>query len=255
MNGQPVSLQSLVEWLDRFLRTTEVRDYPNAENGLQVEGPDDVRKIAVAVDACEFTIQEAVAQECDLLLVHHGLLWSGLSKFTGPLYRKLKLAFDHPLAVYSSHLPLDLHPEVGNNAVLARLLGMPPAEPFHAVNGEPIGLRATWEIPLPELLRRITETTGCDPHIATGGPGICKNVALVTGGAGSDIHAIAAAGIDTFITGEGPHWSFTAAEELGVNLIYAGHYATETFGVRALAEVIEKKFGIQWVFVDHATGL
>jgi len=249
-----MKLSDLVCWLDETLDVAGTGDYAGAFNGLQLECNADIRRVAVAVDACESVIARA-AGNADLLIVHHGLFWSGSAPWTGATYRKLKIAIDQNLAIYSAHLPLDLHPDVGNNAVLARLIGMPAPRPFLEMKGREIGLQADWEIPLPELLDRIADATGTNPHFCPGGPGTTHRVGLVTGGAGSEIAAAAALGVDTFITGEGPHWSYTMAEELGVNLIYAGHYATETFGVRALAEKIQSVFGLPWLFIDHPTGL
>jgi dinuclear metal center YbgI/SA1388 family protein len=249
-----MKLHELVFWLDETLDTQRIADYPGAFNGLQLENRGHVERVAVAVDACESVLAQA-AGNADLLLVHHGLFWSGSAPWTGATYRKIKVAIDNNLAVYSSHLPLDLHPDLGNNAVLARRIGMPEPRPFLEMKGREIGLQADWEIPLPELLNRIAGATGSDPHFCPGGPGTAKRVGLVTGGAGSEIAAAAALGVDTFITGEGPHWSYTLAEELGVNLVYAGHYATETFGVCALAERMQSLFGLPWHFIDHPTGL
>lgn len=241
--------------MDATLRTIEVTDYSGAVNGLQVENRRSIQRVAAAVDACEFTLAAAVAAKCDLLLVHHGLFWQSPVPVTGAVYRKMALCLENQLAVYSSHLPLDMHPQLGNNAILARLLGMPPGRPFLEFKGQPVGLEADWDIPLTELLDRVEEATGRRPHCAAGGPGRARRVGLVTGGAGAEVASAAAWGVDTFITGEGPHWSYPLAEELGVNLIYAGHYATETFGVRALAEALEKEFGLPWEFIDHPTGL
>jgi dinuclear metal center YbgI/SA1388 family protein len=249
-----MKLGELIGWLDRLLDCGGIEDYAAAFNGLQLENSGSVARIAVAVDACEPVLARS-AGRADLLIVHHGLFWNGAAPCTGATYRKLKMAIDHDLAIYSAHLPLDVHPEVGNNAVLARLIGMPVARPFLAIKGRPVGLEADWEIPLPELVERLAQATGTRPHFAPGGPGTAKRVGLVTGGAGGEIAAVAAAGIDTFITGEGPHWTYPLAEELGVNLIYAGHYATETFGVRALAEKINAAFSLPWEFIDHPTGL
>lgn len=250
-----MKLNALVGWLNSYLQVEQIKDYPGASNGLQLENRGEVTRILAAVDACEAVLQGAATQGCDLILVHHGLLWQGGGPWVGPVYRKLKLAMDHDIAVYSAHLPLDMHPEVGNNAVMARLLGMPPSEPFLQMKGQAIGLQAEWQIPIAELLSRIEKATGHPPHWAPGGPGITKRVGLVTGGAGNEIAEAAAAGIDTFITGEGSHWTYPLAEELGIHLIYAGHYATETFGVCALAETIKEKFSLPWSFFDHPTGL
>lgn len=203
------------------------------------------------MDACEWVLRRAVETHSDLLIVHHGLFWNGAAPVTGVHFRKLKLALDNDLAVYSSHLPLDVHPRFGNNALLANSLEFSEnREPFLDV-----GCRVEAEIPRPELLSRLEKAVGGPVHLAAGGPEVCRKIGLVTGGAGGEILKAAAAGVDTFITGEGPHWSYTAAEELGVNLFYAGHYATETFGVKALGRHLEEKFGLPWEFIDHPTGL
>jgi dinuclear metal center YbgI/SA1388 family protein len=251
-----MKLAELVAWLDETLRIREIADFPGACNGLQVENRSgEVVRLAAAVDACEAVIARAAALGANLLLVHHGLLWGGPRPWTGATFRKLRVCVEHDLAIYSAHLPLDVHPEFGNNAVLARLLGMPPARPFLEFNGTPLGLVADWSIPLEELIARVEVVLGHRPHVCPGGPGITRCVAVITGGAGDDVARVAAAGVDTFLTGEGRHPSFTAAEELGVNLLYGGHYATEIFGVRALSDEIARQFSLPWEFIDHPTGL
>jgi dinuclear metal center YbgI/SA1388 family protein len=249
------SLVQVVRYLDEMLRIRDIADYPGAFNGLQVENGGEVRRIAAAVDACEAVIARAAADGADLLLVHHGLFWSGGAPVTGPMYRKLRLALGHGLAVYSAHLPLDLHPEFGNNALLAGALGIESPKPFYEEKGTRIGLMGSFTDSLAELLRRLEIAVGGSIRVRAGGPEHPLRVGVVTGGAGSGIAKAAEEGIDTFITGEGPHWSFLAAEELGVNLMLAGHYATETFGVRALAEHLAAKFGVEQQFIDHPTGL
>jgi dinuclear metal center YbgI/SA1388 family protein len=174
---------------------------------------------------------------------------------TGAVRRKLKLALDHDLAIYSAHLPLDLHPTLGNNALLARALGFRKCAPFFLAKGQPIGLKVRASLPLADLARRLERALDGAPHLAPGGPTRTACIGIVTGGAGGEIARAAAEGVDTFITGEGPHHSYTLAEELGVNLFYAGHYATETFGVKALAAAAAKRFRVPWEFIDHPTGL
>lgn len=246
-----VELADLVTHLDLLLSTKEVVDSKFAINGLQIENTKKIEKISVAVDACEPVLRAAVAAGSDLLIVHHGLFWNGAAPVTGVHFRKLKLALGNNLAVYSSHLPLDVHPSLGNNALLANSLGFPQArEPFLEV-----GCRVEAEISRVELLARLEKAVGGRVHLAPGGPEVCRKIGLVTGGAGGEIFQAAAVGVDTFITGEGPHWSYTAAEELGVNLFYGGHYATETFGVKALGRHLEEKFGLPWEFIDHPSGL
>ncbi len=247
-------LPALVEYLDRFLDTAAVADYSGAHNGLQVENSGQVTKLGAAVDACEAVITEAASRGVSLLLVHHGLFWSP-QRLTGAMYRKTKAALSADLAVYSSHLPLDLHPVVGNNALLAKALGLGKTKPAFPFKGRPIGLKTTASLSLEELSRRLEKVLGSAPHLAAGGPAKTRRIGIVTGGAGSEVAQAAAERVDTFITGEGPHHSYTLAEELGINLFYGGHYATETFGVKALAAHLSKKFRLPWEFIDHPTGL
>jgi dinuclear metal center YbgI/SA1388 family protein len=249
-----IPLAEAVAWMDHHLQTFEIQDFPGAWNGLQVENRGFVSRIGAAVDACESVMVQAVNSGIDLLLVHHGLFWQGGVPITGARQRKLRLCLEGNLAVYSSHLPLDVHPDWGNNAVLARLLGLPHPRPFLECFGRPIGLLADVEMPLEELRQRCEAIVEGPVAMAAGGPGVCQRIALVTGGAASELEKVAAAGADTFITGEGSNWTYTAAEELGLNLLYAGHYATETFGVRALASALGEKFGLPWQFLPHPTG-
>ena len=250
-------LAAIATHLDRFLRHAQIPDYPNACNGLQLENSGGVARIAAAVDACEAVIAGAARRGATLLLVHHGLMWDQhCAAFTGARYRKLKTALAADLAIYSSHLPLDAHPLVGNNAQLARALGVRKTAPFFSYKDSLIGLRGEVSLTLAQLAARLEKALGGGRvHVCPGGPARVRRVGIVTGGAGSEVAAAAREGIDTFITGEGPHWSYTAAEELGVNLLYGGHYATETFGVKALAAHLAKKFRVPWEFIDHPTGL
>ena len=251
------ALTDLIRSANDWLSVDAIPDYPGALNGLQLANSGQVTKIAAAVDACLPVIEEACAAGVNLLVVHHGLFWQGAQRIEGALYRKLKLAMDHDLAIYSAHLPLDVHPELGNNALLYAALELEPAaRPFSPWKGMDLGVRATVEISRDALLAKVAAATGTTPHFCPGGPTAVKEIGVITGGAGSQIHELAATGIDTFLTGEGPHWSYTAAEELGINLIYAGHYATETFGVKALAARWAAEFpGLTATFIDHPTGL
>ena len=245
----------VIAFLDRELRVSEIPDYPAAHNGLQLQAGATVGRVAAAVDASLPVIEEAVALGAELLLVHHGLFWQDLPPLTGPRFRKLKAALDGGLAVYAAHLPLDVHPRLGNNAQLAALVGLDDCEPILEWKGIHLGLASVLEGSRERLVERVGEAVGGPVHLCPGGPEQTRRVGLVTGGAGSEVAAAAAAGIDTFITGEGPHWSYPLAEEYGINVLYAGHYATETFGVRALAAELERRFGLDWSFIDRPTGL
>lgn len=249
------SLVEIVEFLDRELRIAEIPDYPGAVNGLQLENGGTVSKVAAAVDASLPVVEKAIAANADMLLVHHGMFWQGARPVTGATYRKLCCAMEKDLAIYSAHLPLDVHPEWGNSACLAKAIGMSAPEPFMDWKSLSLGLKEPLGISLDELLKRVESAVGGRIHHCPGGSTEVGMVGVVTGGAGSQLEQAVEDGVDTFITGEGPHWSFPLAEELGVNLIYGGHYATETFGVKALAEALAARFGVEWEFLDHPTGL
>jgi len=250
-----VSLDILVKQCDMLLHTAAIGDYPGAANGLQVQNAGTVSRIAAAVDASLATIQLAVDAGADLLIVHHGLFWNSRQPWTGKNYELLQLLTANNLAVYSSHLPLDAHPTLGNNARLAAALGLKPLKPFFTSHGQPIGWQARAKLTRTELGRRLQLATGAAPTVLPGGTELCQRIGVVTGGAGGDLKLAAAEGVDTFITGEGPHWTYALAEELGLNVFYAGHYATETFGVKALAELLAHKYKIPWSYLDHPTGL
>lgn len=247
------SLAAVVRHCDRVLRTHAITDYPGAVNGLQVDHRGPVTRLAAAVDASRATIQRAIAAGADLLLVHHGLFWGPRQPWTGRNYELLRLLLEHNLAVYSSHLPLDLHLRLGNNAQLCAALGLRQLRPFFPYQGQLVGLRAAVRIDRAELARRLQGATGAAPLVIPGGPARCRNIGVVTGGAGSELALAAEAGVDTFITGEGPHWTYALAEELGLNVLYGGHYATETFGVKALAAALSRQFDLPWSFIDYPT--
>ena len=249
------SLAQLTRYCDRLLRTAAITDYDGALNGLQVANRGQVTRIAAAVDATMVTVQLAIAAKADLLLVHHGLFWSPRQPWTGRNYALLRSLLENDLAVYSAHLPLDVQPKLGNNAQLCAALGLKPRRPFFECKGQPIGIEARTGLPRAELVRRLERALGGPVKLAPGGPAVCRRIGIVTGGAGDELPQAAKAGLDTFITGEGAHWTFGLAEELGLNVCYGGHYATETFGVKALAAHLSRLFGVPWVFLNHPTGL
>jgi dinuclear metal center YbgI/SA1388 family protein len=249
------SLASIVRYCDQMLRTAKVPDYEGAANGLQVENHGQVTRIAAAVDASLATVNIAIGEKADLLLVHHGLFWAPSQPWTGKRYELLHLLLDNNVAVYSSHLPLDSHPRLGNNARLCAALGLKKLRPFFFDHGQFIGLQTSQKIARTDLATRLQRATGSRPLLIPGGPPTCQRIGVVTGGAGNDLKKAAAEGVDTFVTGEGSHWTYALAEELGVNVLYGGHYATETFGVKALAADLSRRFKIPWCFVDHPTGL
>jgi len=248
-------LAEMVAFLDRELHVATITDYPGAMNGLQLSNDGRVDRIVAAVDASLPVIEAAAAGGPALLLVHHGMFWQGTQAVTGAFYRKLKTAMEAGLAVYSSHLPLDVHPEWGNNILLARALGLIDPQPFCEHNGGCLGLRGSWAGTRDDLTEILRQTLGGAVHVCPGGPESLTTVGLITGGAGGEVAKVAALGVDAFVTGEGPHWSYPLAEELGINVFYAGHYATETFGVQALAHALAQEFQLPWRFIDHPTGL
>jgi dinuclear metal center YbgI/SA1388 family protein len=247
-------LHEIVTFLDDVLKTSEIRDYLGAINGLQLENHGTVSRVISAVDASLAVIEEA-AKEGGLLLVHHGMFWQGAQKITGPYFRKLKAAIDGDLAIYSSHLPLDFHSEIGNNMLLARAIGLGSIQPILFKDGFATAVVGEWNGTRDDLQHAIGKAVDREPQICCCGSDMPRKVAVMTGGAGSEVGKIAELGIDSFVTGEGPHWSFIEAEERGMNVFYAGHYATETFGVRALGLMIAEKFGLEAVFLERPGGL
>lgn len=248
-------LSEIVEYTDQYLRIREIEDWPNALNGLQIENSDRITRIGAAVDVSTRVLSEAAKKDVDLLLVHHGLFWPGLQPIIRSLHRQLKLAFENDVALYSAHLPLDLHPVVGNNAQLAAALGLKSTSPFFEEKGQLVGLKARASIPCDELVRNLEKSLGGKVRVFKSGPKKTKTIGIITGGAGSEIYRVAEDNIDTFITGEAPHWAAVAAEELSMNLLLGGHYSTETFGVKALAAHLSERFKLRWEFFDCPTGL
>ena len=249
------TLSEIVEYANKYLRIRKIEDWPNALNGLQIENSGNVTKIGAAVDVSTRVLTKAAKQQVDLLIVHHGLFWPGLQPVAGGLRRQLKIAFENNLALYSAHLPLDVHPDIGNNAQLAGALGFKSAKPFFEEKGELIGLRIKQALPRAELIRKLRRVLRGPIKAFNFGPKETTRIGIITGAVGSEIYRVAADKIDTFITGEAPHWAAVAAEELGINLVLGGHYATETFGVKALATHLSKRFKLPWEFLNFPTGL
>jgi len=261
-------LAEIVRFLDAELRIAEIPDYSGALNGLQLQNNGRVTRVASAVDASLPVIRKAIAAGADLLVVHHGMFWQGAQPLTGAFYQKIHEAMKANLAIYSAHLPLDVHPQWGNNALLAEAIGMTPTGTFLPYKSQPVGITGHMErglqsapstpenkgIHRDELRQRLEEAVGGSVLLCPAGSEFIQTVGLCTGGAGSEV--VAAAGLDAFISGEGPHWSYSLAEEMGLNLFLAGHYATETFGVRQLGEVLAACFAMEApLFLDHPTGL
>jgi dinuclear metal center YbgI/SA1388 family protein len=249
------SLDEIVAFLDDELRLSEVPDYPGALNGLQMQGGEEVQRVAAAVDASLPVVKKAVAAGVDLLVVHHGMFWKGARPVTGATYEKFKTAMEAGLAIYSAHIPLDVHPVLGNNARLSAALELQDTEPFFEWKGTRLGIRGIFPGSLDQLTERVTEVLGSPPHVCAAGSDAAGTVGVISGGGGEFLEGVREAGIDTFLTGEGPHWSYTEAEELGLNVLYGGHYLTETSGVRALVDLLVGKYSLDGQFIDHPTGM
>jgi dinuclear metal center YbgI/SA1388 family protein len=250
-----VELVQLVEYLDSYLSIAAIPDSRNALNGLQVEAAGPVEKLGVAVDATAASIAAAAIEGCDLLVVHHGLFWSGNLPVTGRRYRRLRGLLENGMALYSAHLPLDVHPEVGNNAVLARELGIDSRGRFGSYEGIELGVWGELGLTREALCARLDDLLGGRVKLIPGGPEKLMRVGVLTGGGGGFIGDAVAAGLDALVTGEGSHHTYFDAFEGGLNVYYGGHYATETWGVRALAAHLEERFGLAWTFIDQPTGL
>ncbi|WP_243094948.1 Nif3-like dinuclear metal center hexameric protein [Thermus thalpophilus] len=237
----------LVRYLDGYLRLADFPQDPSL-NGLQVEGKEEVRKVGAAVDAAEATFQKALEEGVDFLLVHHGLFWGKPFPIRGHHRRRLALLFQGGINLYAAHLPLDAHPQVGNNFVLARALGLVDLAPYD------VGVAGRFPFPTPlvQVADMLGQLTGMQPLVHQGGKDRVERVVIVSGGAASLVGQVEA---DLFITGEPKHSAFHETFERGLNVIYAGHYDTEVFGVKALAAHLEERFGLPWVFLDHPTGL
>jgi dinuclear metal center YbgI/SA1388 family protein len=249
-----VTLPEIVHFLDGALRISEIPDEPNALNGLQVEASEKIGRIACAVDAGEATLEEAVSRGAQLLIVHHGLFWAGNNPIKGPMARKLRLCFTAGLSVYSAHLPLDLHPEHGNNVLLLKELGLTADGTFGNYRGTEIGLTATCDLSIQELRFRLEAAVGSVRQLGRGGPRV-RRLGVITGSGGSFVSSASARGLDALVSGEGAHHTAVEAEERGVHLLLAGHYRTEVFGVKALGSELEKRFGVESSFIEHDTGL
>jgi dinuclear metal center YbgI/SA1388 family protein len=256
-----VPLDDVVRALDVELRTAEITDYSGAHNGLQVANRRGVSRVATAVDASRDAIRDAAAGGADLLVVHHGLFWGGVQPIRGVTYDRLRLLFEHDIALYSSHLPLDAHPTLGNNVQLAEALGLTPADSFAQHKGFAIGVRGDAQLDTAELVERARRyAASYGGTVRTSLPPEGRRThrwALCTGGgANSDtLREAYALGVDTLIVGEGPHHTAVDAIEHDLCIIYAGHYATETLGVQALGAWLERTFALPHQFLLRPTGL
>jgi dinuclear metal center YbgI/SA1388 family protein len=255
-------LSKIVMYLDKLLETSSTPDYPNAFNGLQLSNSGLVTKVAAAVDFSARTISATISEKANLLIVHHGMFWAGLQPITQRAYQRIHDLFDADIAVYSSHLPLDRHARFGNNVLLAKQLGLEPSQPFARFKDIHVGVQGTSGLLTSTLIHRakqfarahggdIVVTDTSDASRMTRRWAICT-------GAGASAETLNEAdhgGIDTLIVGEGPHWTAIDAADRGITIIYAGHYASETLGVFALADEVSRKFQLECTKISAPTGL
>ncbi len=249
-----VALAEIVAFLDSYLEVGRIPDYPNALNGLQVESDGPVRRVTGAVDASEAVIHLARSQ-ADLLVVHHGLFWQGLHPLTGRHFRRVKALIESGTALYSVHLPLDAHARIGNAALLARDLGMEGLEPFGTFKDTHVGWKGKIRMPVETIAERLASLTGSRIHTLPGGPKTVTTVGVITGAGASALGEAAEEGLDALVTGEAQHHHAIEAAEVGVTVFLAGHYATETGGVKEVVALLEDRFGVGGLFVDSPTGL
>lgn len=248
-------LRTLVSFLDSEL---DLSEFPKDEsvNGLQVEGGGSVRKIGIAVDACEYVFKKAAERKIDFLFVHHGLIWGGIRAVVGVTKKRLKALLGSDISLYACHLPLDWHPRYGNNIELLRILSIKKLGEFGEYHGKRIGYwgKTGTALSVGDFVKRVDKTLKTKSSFVDFKRRV-RNVGVVSGGGWSAIHDAEELGIDTFITGEPSHSAYHLAKEMGVNLIFAGHYVTETLGVKAVGAMLKKKFGLPVEFIDYPTGL
>jgi dinuclear metal center YbgI/SA1388 family protein len=248
--------EKLVKYLDEYLKIGEIKDY--GPQGLQVETENEtINRIALSVDAAPAVIEAAAEWGADMLLAHHGVLWRSVERIAGPLGRRVRLFMKHGINLYAAHLPLDAHPEVGNNAVLAGMLDVAVQEWWCMPTGVPIGVfgAAPAGTTLEGFAGRIETKLNTKVRVLAYGPNVVQNVAIISGFGVDEAAGAKAMGADTFVTGETSHTNYWDASDLGMNIIFAGHYATETVGVQALGRHLVEKFGLEVRFFDFPTGM
>lgn len=245
----------LVEYLDSYLQIKAIKDY--GPQGLQIEGRQEVQRIIGLVDAHQPCVEAAIEKGADLMLVHHGIFWGPPKRLAESYGRLVRTYMEANLNLYAAHLALDAHHEVGNNTELARRLGLTVQDWWGVVNGTPLAALAEAEEPLAldALVARFEEAVGPIKVVQAHGPSMVKRVGILSGFGANNIEEAASLGCDTYITGETSHAQYYEALNAGINLIYAGHYTSETVGVQALGLHLQEKFEIEFEFVDLPTGM
>lgn len=250
-----MKILKLVDFLDGYLDIGSWED--RSMNGLQVEGKRTFSKVGFAVDASLETFKEAKSRDIDLIVVHHGLIWGGIDYIRGFVSERLKILLKNEISLYAAHLPLDAHPEVGNNAQIVKLLGAKIEEPFGEYKGRAIGFTGSFEeeVGLTDILDTLSTELETDVKVLDFGKSRVKKIAAISGGGAFGVPEAADKGVDVFITGEPEHSAYHTAKESGLNVVFAGHYATETLGVKALMEIVKAKITPKVEFIDIPTGL
>lgn len=244
----------LVNYLNEYLRINEIEDV--SCNGLQIEGKKKIKKIALAVDFCIKSAEEAKNNGADVLIVHHGLIWGGLKSITGAAYRRIKIMIDNCIGLYAAHLPLDMHRETGNNVEIARLLNVNVMGELANRKGNNLGVWGEFEKPIKTdvLLETINEALNTKCTLLNFGEEKIKSIGIVSGGGAFDVNEAIEKRLDAFLTGESSHSVFHNVSEGKINFIHAGHYATETTGLKALGKHLKEKFDIETVWLEIPTG-
>jgi dinuclear metal center YbgI/SA1388 family protein len=252
----PAPLDEIVSYLNTLLDIEKIKD--SSCNGLQVQGVKEVRRVGCAVDACMAVYRKAAAKNCQMLVVHHGLIWTGLTSISGTTRDQVQFLIKNGINLYTAHLPLDLHPVLGNNIMLAKALNLSEVKPFGKYHGNSIGFQGI--LPKPCTIAELG--SACNKKLGAGtekcsmlafGKAKIRTVAIVSGGGSDAIPEAIDKKLDCFITGEPNHWNHHTALEGGLNVLYLGHYRSETPGVKAVGEDLKRKFDVETVFIDEPT--
>jgi dinuclear metal center YbgI/SA1388 family protein len=247
-----MKLLEIVNFLDDFLGIAEWKE----PNGLQVEGRREVNKIAFAVDASIKAFEKAKLLNADMLVVHHGIIWGEINHVRGLIMKRLKFLLENEISLYAAHLPLDAHPKVGNNAVMLKMLGARIEEPFGLYHGKAIGFSGSFDVSksIDDIVDTLKVKLGVNPKVLNFG-GVIRKIASVSGKGAFAVSEAAEKEIDVLVTGEAEHGAYHAAKEASLNVVFAGHYATETLGVKALMKVVDEELDVEVEFMDIPTGL
>ncbi len=245
------NINKITRFLNSTLRIKEIKD--SSRNGTQVKACTKINKIGFAVDACLSTFDKAKKQKCDLLIVHHGLLWKGAKDTTGLIKKRIQFLRKNKISLYAVHLPLDKHEIYGNNAQLCNILDLKRLRPFGSYNGVKIGFAGYFKKPVSinHIAKKLNRRLNTKCRNLSFGRKKIRSIAIVSGGGASEMNQ--SLKYDCFLTGEIMHHIYHEAKDLNHNIMVAGHYATETVGVKALMNLIEKAFKVKVVFIDNPT--